>query len=153
MKKYRIFCTLASELKFTQALFRSTSKGINPQTENTQKFGRNPRYANPTHTRLFSVILVIYRIFVIFFRLHGSYEALKYGSLLDGLADLTGGITESLQMAELSDADMLRNLLKNTSLVTAHHVAVVSVIFNAVKYVKLVYQRAQIISSHVTPAR
>ncbi|KAJ8736908.1 hypothetical protein PYW07_000179 [Mythimna separata] len=56
-------------------------------------------------------------------KLHGSYEALKYGSLLDGLADLTGGITESLQMAELADAEMLRNLLKNTSLVTAHHVA------------------------------
>lgn len=34
----------------------------------------------------------------IFSRLHGSYEALKYGSLLDGLADLTGGITESIQI-------------------------------------------------------
>lgn len=59
--------------------------------------------------------------------MHGSYEALKYGSLLDGLADLTGGITESLQMTELADAETLKNLLKNTSLVTAHHVAAVSV--------------------------
>lgn len=59
-------------------------------------------------------------------RLHGSYEALKYGSLLDGLADLTGGITESIQMSELADAEALQNLLKYTSLVTAHHVATVS---------------------------
>ena len=29
---------------------------------------------------------------LIFFRLHGSYEALKYGTSLDGLSDLTGGI-------------------------------------------------------------
>jgi len=36
--------------------------------------------------------------YYIFSRLHGSYEALKYGSLLDGLADLTGGITESIQI-------------------------------------------------------
>ena len=28
--------------------------------------------------------------------LHGSYEALKYGSVLDGLADLTGGVAESI---------------------------------------------------------
>lgn len=31
-------------------------------------------------------------------KLHGSYEALKYGTLLDGLADLTGGVAESLPM-------------------------------------------------------
>ena len=29
-------------------------------------------------------------------KLHGSYEALKYGSVLDGLADLTGGVAESI---------------------------------------------------------
>ena len=32
------------------------------------------------------------------FRLHGSYEALKYGTLLDGIADLTGGISESITL-------------------------------------------------------
>ncbi|XP_026746817.1 calpain-C isoform X2 [Trichoplusia ni] len=54
-------------------------------------------------------------------KLHGSYEALKYGSLLDGLSDLTGGITESLQI-EMTTAESLKSLLKSTSLVTAHHV-------------------------------
>ncbi|XP_048488700.1 calpain-C [Plutella xylostella] len=55
-------------------------------------------------------------------KLHGSYEALKYGSLLDGLADLTGGITESIPLVGLNDASALYNLLKTTSVVTcAHH--------------------------------
>ena len=31
-----------------------------------------------------------------FSRLHGSYEALKYGTSLDGLSDLTGGIAENI---------------------------------------------------------
>lgn len=57
----------------------------------------------------------------LFSRLHGSYEALKYGTLLDGLADLTGGITESLPMK--SDQFNIRppvllNLLDCTSIVT-----------------------------------
>lgn len=54
-------------------------------------------------------------------KLHGSYEALKYGSLLDGLADLTGGITESIVMPELSDGSALRTLLDTSSVVTAHY--------------------------------
>ncbi|XP_048005204.1 calpain-C isoform X2 [Leguminivora glycinivorella] len=54
-------------------------------------------------------------------KLHGSYEALKYGSLLDGMADLTGGITESQLVRELTDGHSLANLLRATSVVTAHY--------------------------------
>ncbi|XP_073956706.1 calpain C [Choristoneura fumiferana] len=54
-------------------------------------------------------------------KLHGSYEALKYGSLLDGMADLTGGITESVPARELSGGGALAALLKATSIVTAHY--------------------------------
>ncbi|XP_060809686.1 calpain-C isoform X2 [Amyelois transitella] len=52
-------------------------------------------------------------------KLHGSYEALKYGNLLDGLADLTGGITESI--SEKVDVGTLANLLRHNSLVTAYY--------------------------------
>lgn len=52
--------------------------------------------------------------------MHGSYEALKYGNLLDCLADLTGGITESLNVADLKDAATLHNLMKTSSVVTAY---------------------------------
>ncbi|KAL7025041.1 hypothetical protein ACKWTF_013312 [Chironomus riparius] len=54
-------------------------------------------------------------------KLHGSYEALKYGTLLDGLADLTGGITESMSIK--SDQinirpPVLHSLLDCTSIIT-----------------------------------
>lgn len=53
-------------------------------------------------------------------KLHGSYEALKYGTLLDGLADLTGGITESINLRQdpTSCNRILTKLLDMTSLVT-----------------------------------
>ena len=55
----------------------------------------------------------------IFFRLHGSYEALKYGTSLDGLSDLTGGIAESilLKSSFTTILTTLNNLLKMTSIV------------------------------------
>lgn len=54
------------------------------------------------------------------FRLHGSYEALKYGTLLDGLSDLTGGITESIAIRQDPTAcgRVLAKLLDMTSLIT-----------------------------------
>lgn len=54
------------------------------------------------------------------FRLHGSYEALKYGTLLDGLADLTGGITESISIRQdpTTCGRMLNKLLEMTTLIT-----------------------------------
>jgi len=54
------------------------------------------------------------------FRLHGSYEALKYGTLLDGLSDLTGGITESIAIRQDPTAcgRALSKLLDMTSLIT-----------------------------------
>lgn len=57
---------------------------------------------------------------VFFFRLHGSYEALKYGTLLDGLADLTGGITESINIRQdqTTCGRMIGKMLDMTSIVT-----------------------------------
>ncbi|XP_034254339.1 calpain-C isoform X2 [Thrips palmi] len=53
-------------------------------------------------------------------KLHGSYEALKYGTLLDGLADLTGGITESISIRQdpTHCSRLLSKLLDMTSLIT-----------------------------------
>uniref|UniRef100_A0A0C9RBV4 CalpC_1 protein n=1 Tax=Fopius arisanus TaxID=64838 RepID=A0A0C9RBV4_9HYME len=53
-------------------------------------------------------------------KLHGSYEALKYGTLLDGLSDLTGGITESIAIRQDPTAcgRALGKLLDMTSLIT-----------------------------------
>ncbi|GLH12036.1 Putative calpain 3 [Gryllus bimaculatus] len=53
-------------------------------------------------------------------RLHGSYEALKYGTLLDGLSDLTGGITESISIRQdpTTCGRMLSKLLEMTSITT-----------------------------------
>lgn len=52
--------------------------------------------------------------------MHGSYEALKYGSMLDGLADLTGGITENIPIRQdaTSCARLLHKLLDMTSIIT-----------------------------------
>lgn len=57
---------------------------------------------------------------VLFIRLHGSYEALKYGTLLDGLSDLTGGITESIAIRQdpTGCGRALTKLLDMTSLIT-----------------------------------
>ncbi|XP_054711307.1 calpain-C-like [Uloborus diversus] len=54
-------------------------------------------------------------------KLHGSYEALKYGSSLDCLADLTGGITESFSVGYDSNActKVINKLLKMTTIITA----------------------------------
>lgn len=53
--------------------------------------------------------------------MHGSYEALKYGTSLDGLADLTGGVSESISIHKDPTrlCDTLTKLLSMTSIVTA----------------------------------
>ena len=55
-------------------------------------------------------------------RLHGSYECLKYGSVLDGLADLTGGVAESIVLRgdATGSGRLLLELLNMTSVVTAN---------------------------------
>ncbi|KAL7632514.1 UNVERIFIED_CONTAM: hypothetical protein RMT77_017177 [Armadillidium vulgare] len=54
-------------------------------------------------------------------KLHGSYEALKYGSTLDALSDFTGGIAESLSLRSdpTSCGRLLNKLLDLSSIVTA----------------------------------
>jgi len=55
-------------------------------------------------------------------KLHGSYECLKYGSVLDGLADLTGGVAESIVLRgdATGSGRLLLELLNMTSVVTAN---------------------------------
>jgi len=55
-------------------------------------------------------------------KLHGSYEALKYGSVLDGLADLTGGVAELLPLRgdPTAAGRLLVDLLDMTSVITAN---------------------------------
>jgi hypothetical protein len=55
-------------------------------------------------------------------KLHGSYESLKYGTVLDGLADLTGGVAESLPVRNdaTGSGRRLADLLDMTSIVTAN---------------------------------
>lgn len=58
---------------------------------------------------------------VFFFRLHGSYEALKYGTRSDGLSDLTGGIVETIPVKSGSDSirpAVLRSILDTTCIIT-----------------------------------
>lgn len=52
-------------------------------------------------------------------KLHGSYEALKYGTSLDGLSDLTGGIAENIVLKPQSTdiSSVLAHLLKLTSII------------------------------------
>jgi hypothetical protein len=65
------------------------------------------------------ILRIIKKLCINFFRLHGSYEALKYGTSLDGLSDLTGGIAESIPLKPDSTNcfSTLGNLLKMTSIV------------------------------------
>ncbi|KAG8184912.1 hypothetical protein JTE90_017767 [Oedothorax gibbosus] len=54
-------------------------------------------------------------------KLHGSYEALKYASSQDGLADLMGGIIENFNIRQdpTSCLKVLGRLLKTTSITTS----------------------------------
>ena len=55
-------------------------------------------------------------------KLHGSYEALKYGTTLEAMADLTGGVTELIDLKSedaLSSRLLIQRLLNITSIVTA----------------------------------
>ncbi|GAU93428.1 hypothetical protein RvY_05370-2 [Ramazzottius varieornatus] len=51
-------------------------------------------------------------------KLHGSYEALKYGNLLDGLANLTGGCAEQIGFSPAALELVFNRILNRTSIVT-----------------------------------
>ncbi|XP_055338337.1 calpain-C-like [Paramacrobiotus metropolitanus] len=51
-------------------------------------------------------------------KLHGSYEAIKYGNILDGLANLTGGAAESVPITPDSCNLVFNTVLNKTSIVT-----------------------------------
>lgn len=54
-------------------------------------------------------------------RLHGSYEALKYGTRSDGLSDLTGGVVETIPVKSGSDSirpAILRIFFDSTCIIT-----------------------------------
>lgn len=56
-------------------------------------------------------------------KLHGSYEALKYGTRSDGLSDLLGGIVECIPLKTTNTTDLIRpqqlkSHLETTSIVT-----------------------------------
>ncbi|KAG1674067.1 Calpain-C [Nymphon striatum] len=53
-------------------------------------------------------------------KLHGSYEALKYGTTLDGLSDFTGGIVENIDLRHdtTSCNYLLNKLLSMTCIIT-----------------------------------
>ena len=48
---------------------------------------------------------------VIFFRLHGSYEALDGGQTMDALVDLTGGLAERYEI-EHKDPNLYRQIMR-----------------------------------------
>lgn len=48
---------------------------------------------------------------LVYFRLHGSYEALKGGSTCEAMEDFTGGVTEMYEM-NASPPNLFRILLK-----------------------------------------
>lgn len=55
-------------------------------------------------------------------KLHGSYEALKYGTTLEALSDMTGGVSEVIDLKSedpLSSRILVQRLLNITSIVTA----------------------------------
>ncbi|XP_014664100.1 PREDICTED: calpain-C-like [Priapulus caudatus] len=55
-----------------------------------------------------------------FAKLYGSYEALKYNTIVDGLTDLTGGVVETMDMKDdpMACSILLRSMLDVSSLVT-----------------------------------